>query len=286
MKKTLLIGVMVLLSAVTTCFADSAPGAYTQIAPETNIYSEYYPNNQSAFKGTIIFENGGGCDIDEWQVTTDKQISLFNYARTLGAVFVYARPGIGNSSPDYRISATSPITAEYTVNNLLQVLKQRNVKPPYIIVAHSYGGVFAQYFVRKYPGLVAGVLYMDVTVSDPKSFVNFYSKQIELAKAHSSKWMYKNDSSVADTAYQALGYPVSMEQINSLPPISPAIPIIVLEASASNSIIPNWHQRQQALASQTSNSKLVVVDCGHYIMQDKPEICCQQLLELVNRIKQ
>ena len=51
--------------------------AKTQITTIENgvtIYSEFYQKSKSKFKGTIIFENGSGTDLNEW---TDNKTFLF-----------------------------------------------------------------------------------------------------------------------------------------------------------------------------------------------------------------
>jgi pimeloyl-ACP methyl ester carboxylesterase len=42
-------------------------------------------------------------------------------------------------------------------------LKRRNIDPPYVLVGHSLGGLYMQYFARNYPKEVAGLLLVDST---------------------------------------------------------------------------------------------------------------------------
>ena len=286
---------LLIACAYSVCLADEQAGTYTLVAPDTSIYSEYYPNAKCAFKGTIVFENGAGADISEWQVTLDKQTPLFDCARQIGSVFVYERSGSGRSDPDLRISVDNPITAENTVSKLLYVLKLRGAKPPYLMVAHSYGGLFVQYFARKYPELVGGVLFVDPLVVNyvyPESIVKKADvvKFAEIARAHSTEYMYKkynlldavtNKEMPADSLYLMLGYPVSTRQINQLPYLNPQIPIIILTSSLMNAT-PNWYAMQEKLAAQTLNSKLITADSSHWIMHDQPELVCSQLSNLLS----
>lgn len=43
----------------------------------------------------------------------------------------------------------------------MMLLKKRHIKPPYILVAHSYDGLYAAYFARKFPNLIQGILMID-----------------------------------------------------------------------------------------------------------------------------
>lgn len=64
-------------------FNTFANGQLTDLEPGISIYSEYYPNLTTKFKGTIIFENGSGTDISEWK---NNQI-FFNCAKKLALYF-------------------------------------------------------------------------------------------------------------------------------------------------------------------------------------------------------
>ena len=90
-----------------------------------------------------------------------------------GNLFLYDRSGLGKSSPDYSVSSANPITAELVNSKLIQLLEGNHIKSPYILVSHSYGGIYAGYFARKYPDSVAGMLMVDPV---PSNFL--YSKRI------------------------------------------------------------------------------------------------------------
>lgn len=77
-------------------------------------------------------------------------------APTLAAqatVITYDRAGYGQSdAPD---SAKDAAAAE---RELLGVLKNSGVPGPYVLVGHSLGGLFAEYFAAKHPHMVAGMI--------------------------------------------------------------------------------------------------------------------------------
>ena len=43
----------------------------------------------------------------------------------------------------------------------MKLLERNQIKAPYILVAHSYGGLYAGYLARKYPDSVVGMLMVD-----------------------------------------------------------------------------------------------------------------------------
>ena len=147
--------------------------AYTQ-AEYTDIegsvlYSEYFPNSESEFRGTIVFQNGSGTSLIEW--TENK--TFFNCARQHGRILIYNRSGLGKSPPDLSISTQKPITAQLVNSKLMKLLTRNRIKAPYILVSHSYGGLYAGHFARKRPDLIAGMLMVD---PDPSNYQ--YSNEI------------------------------------------------------------------------------------------------------------
>lgn len=295
MKLKLLVLLLLLMSQYVLAAELKAPvpqskyGQYTEIAPHTYIYSEYYPNKNSSFKGTIVFENGGGSDLSVWKKALNHETSVLACARKFGSVFIYDRSGIGKSNPDLSISLKSPITAEKTINHLLFVLKQRQARPPYVLVVHSYGGFYGQYFARKYPHLIAGIVFIDPVVVNyhyPKWLLDKLARYHSIAKNHSTDYIYhhyKKSSFSADTLYTLLGYESSTKAINQLPLFNPSMPITIFTSTEMNQSKEKWYEFEKALAKQSKNSKLMVVRSSHYIMRDKPRLICQAMRDIINK---
>ena len=97
---------------------------------------------------------------------------------------MYDRSGLGESSPDFSISLRRPITAQLVNSKLIKLLKRNHIQSPYILVSHSYGGMHAGYFARKYPDLVVGMLMVDPVPSNYQ-YSDKFRKQFEFDIA---KW--------------------------------------------------------------------------------------------------
>ena len=54
-----------------------------------------------------------------------------------------------------------PRTAPFLADELHALLEERNVKPPYLVVGHSYGGLIAQCFAMQYSENVKGLVLID-----------------------------------------------------------------------------------------------------------------------------
>lgn len=280
----LLVGV-----CVTKSFAVSS---YTTIESGVTIYSEYYPNKLAKFKGTILFENGSGTTTDEW--TQNKE--FLNCVMQAGSAFMYDRNGLGNSPADLNTSVANPITAQLVNDKLLKLLQANKIQPPYLIVGHSYGGLYADYFARKYPKLVHAVLLVDPAPSNFQySEKVMRSQNIESWSKLSNvelytKYSYANANKLhmttsAEIYYQLLGSEKTKQQLNNLAKLSDKIPIVILSSlqmESADIVKGKWLQQQESYLNLNPDSKIITVDSGHFIQLEKPTLVCDQILKLVN----
>ncbi len=84
---------------------------------------------------------------------------------------VIERPGYGLSD-----NAREDMTAEYVVESSRKALASAGIEAPYILMPHSLGGIYAEYWLCKYPEEVEGVLFLDTVYpgsdihSEPETF--------------------------------------------------------------------------------------------------------------------
>jgi len=98
---------------------------------------------------TVVFENGSRATVDKW----DKVIEGI---APQASVFAYNRPGYGNSQ-----DTAAPRDGLTIVEELRSNLKHEGMKPPYILVGHSLGGLYMQLFAKRHPDEVAGIVLVD-----------------------------------------------------------------------------------------------------------------------------
>lgn len=97
----------------------------------------------------VIFEAGSRNTIDKWGTVPEL------LARD-ATVFAYNRPGYGNSE-----AAATPRDGRTIVEELRMVLRHKGLKPPYVLVGHSLGGLYMQMFARAYPQEVKALVLVD-----------------------------------------------------------------------------------------------------------------------------
>lgn len=106
-----------------------------------------------SIKGTpaIILINGGSGPIEGWY-------KVFHELAKENTVLAYNRLGIGGSS-----KPVSPQHGIAIVNSLKQLLDDIGLSPPYLLVGHSLGGLYANLFTRMFPDQVSGIVLLEAS---------------------------------------------------------------------------------------------------------------------------
>lgn len=97
----------------------------------------------------MIFEAGLGDQIRAW-ATVQPEIARRTTACS------YDRAGLGFSDPSSRAG-----TSVNAVDDLHRLLVAAALKPPYVLVGHSLGGMYVRLYADKYPAEIAGMVLVD-----------------------------------------------------------------------------------------------------------------------------
>jgi len=97
----------------------------------------------------VLFEAGIAATNLNWH-HIQETVSLFTCTAS------YDRSGLGWSSPSRTVRTPANITLE-----LHTMLQRAGIKPPYILVGHSFGGLVMRSYAVTYPEDVAGVVLID-----------------------------------------------------------------------------------------------------------------------------
>jgi pimeloyl-ACP methyl ester carboxylesterase len=106
---------------------------------------------------TVILDAGSGLFSAQW-VRVQRQVS------SATRVCAYDRAGMGWSEmgPD-------PRDAKQITGELHTLLSKAGIEGPYVLVGHSFGGMYMQTYAARYPDEVAGVVLVDSS-TDPDQF--------------------------------------------------------------------------------------------------------------------
>jgi pimeloyl-ACP methyl ester carboxylesterase len=100
---------------------------------------------------TVVLESGLGGRLEEWD-------RVFSKVAAFASVVAYDRAGVGQSESDGELP-----TPRHVARKLHGLLAQIDMKPPYVLVGHSWGGPLIRMFAALYPQDTAGLVYVDPT---------------------------------------------------------------------------------------------------------------------------
>jgi pimeloyl-ACP methyl ester carboxylesterase len=210
---------------------------------------------------TVVFEAGAGDTLEAWH-DLPSQLVADHCART----FVYTRAGyIGSDTPDIDVDRD----AVHVVQELREELRHRHVKPPYVLVGHSLGGLYMQYYARNFPDEVAGLVLIDSThwnqglTVDPTANTPYQSRR---AVTLFMPWIMRRE--LTDSAE------AGREVADS--PAAGQLPVLVLSSTRGGAAETDA-QRERAIALQNEIAAQFpaarhefIANAGHYIQRDQP----------------
>lgn len=209
---------------------------------------------------TIILEAGLGDTLDVWK---DVQARIAaGCTRTLS----YNRAGYVGSDP-----AAGPRDSATVVAELRAELQRRNIEPPYVLVGHSLGGLYMQYFARNFPKEVAGLLLIDSTHWHQGLTVDSSANTPYMGRTAVTlfmPWIMRRE--IIDSA-------VAGQQVNASPRAED-FPTIVLSSTRgpqgeSGADRAQAENLQNEIAADFPGAQHIQVpDSGHYIQRDHPEV--------------
>jgi len=125
---------------------------------------------------TVIMDTGLGVPAVGWNLV-QPEVGRFAH------VCSYDRAGYGWSTP-----GPMPRTSGEIAKELHALLTAAGEKPPYVLVAHSFGGYNVRVYAKEYPAEVAGMVLVDTSHEDqnnrmPGTLKDFMKKQSEQVEA-------------------------------------------------------------------------------------------------------
>ena len=124
------------------------------------------------------------------------------------------------------------MTLENIVEDYRAALKNAGVEPPYVLLAHSIGGMYASWWAGKYPDEIEAVVFLDGTQlsettydDEPDSAVTFEDRALAfLAKIGISRYVLRNEHYLYPDPFseeeQVLGDVLDLMTQDSVAPVS------------------------------------------------------------------
>jgi pimeloyl-ACP methyl ester carboxylesterase len=307
-----LVGVVVASGAVSAAAAPTtATGAsaanpaapssgQVAISPSRKMYLEC----QGTGSPTVVLISGGINSAAIWSMPYDFDHpgkTVFPEVAKHTRVCAYDRPGTASPAPHDQITlgtstpVTQPITAANGVVDLHTLLHAAQVPGPYVLVAHSFGGLIGRLYASTYPKDVAGLVLID----SPTEY--FFDA---LTIPQQEMWITANDNPPPIPNGEAFNFPATFAEMRAARPIR-RIPAIVLtsdkvfdysEAVAAGKLGPEYagfgsltfdaHVAAQRKLAKILHAKLVLdTHSGHYVFVEQPELVISSIRHVVDQAR-
>jgi pimeloyl-ACP methyl ester carboxylesterase len=250
---------------------------------------------------TVVFEAG----LSQFAANTTFSIVQASLA-TQARVVSYDRAGLGWSDP-----APAGWTMDGMAADLSALLEAAGEPGPYVLVAHSFGGLVARNFIRLHPSQVAGLVLLDATSDEdfPELLAARTSvvKELDAAIASSTPGVpvigmpvgTSPEVVMAFTPECLRGVKVEFETLDRLPEDKKRpggfgdlgdLPLLVVRRGKTSQP-PNAddlrHQQvQENLAGLSTNSALLVAEkSGHTIPLDEPALVVEAVRRMLEALR-
>jgi pimeloyl-ACP methyl ester carboxylesterase len=223
---------------------------------------------------TMLLFNGAGVPLDGWR-------AMYPDIEALGTVFAWNRFGLQGSD------APAPLqSGALVIASLRQLLKYAGLKPPFVVVAHSLGGLYANLYARLHPRDVAGVLFLEAAHPADQPLLEKHRKHVvrglEKVTGLPQPMFEPNLQAELDAAEETVR---EIEAAGAFP----AVPLRVVSGGITPTgalllpgVVATRRANQQALASMSPLGEQVIAQkSGHFPQLAEPELVLDVLWELI-----
>ncbi|HEU5433877.1 MAG TPA: alpha/beta hydrolase [Thermomicrobiales bacterium] len=258
------------------------------------------------FEGTgnppVVFVSGYRNDADIWRTPLDPnspQPTVFAGVAAFTRVYAYDRPGT-ILDPDH-VSRSDPVamprTADAIGSELHGVVQAAGIATPFVLAAHSLGGLFARLYASDYPDDVAGLVLVDAWPEQMPALLGpaqwaAYERLAEPPPPGLER--YRDLESVDFGAASA-----TMRQAAAAHPLR-RMPLIVLSRGKPVQLPPHvpadfspaafetaWRAGQNQLAALEPDARHVIAaDSDHYIQLEQPDLVVAAIRKVVNAVRE
>lgn len=217
----------------------------------------------------VIFEGGFGTGIGSWS-TVQKDVAAF--AQTVS----YDRAGIGQSDP-----GPKPRSAKQIATELHKALEKSGVKPPYVMVGHSFGGIYVRVFADMYPKEVVGMVLIDPS---QESF-NDWLKKNEPDRLKAAQSNIAKASEGVQVEFAAVDASYEQARVAKVPA---GIPVTILSAAKDETLPAEaqrvWIEKHKEWAATIPGSKHIVLEkTTHFIQVQQPALVLDTIKQVLKR---
>ena len=219
----------------------------------------------------IVFMNGFRIKFDSWDRVCGKIPG--NYSMLL-----FNRLGVGSS-----LKATTKQTGSVVVTEIHEFLSKIQIKPPYLLVAHSLGGIYANLYARTFPNDVSGVVFVEAPHPSeialqrnfkPPVILRAINDGIKRFEKIFDRFKYSEDECIEETVLQ-------VQNSGSFP----NVPVTVVSGTKRMPFVPqeafDTHLRFQVMLLNLSehSKQWKCNESGHFPQLTEPDVVANAITE-------
>jgi pimeloyl-ACP methyl ester carboxylesterase len=226
---------------------------------------------------TVVFLNGFRMKYDTWDKVCQNITDEYN-------VLLYNRLGVGKSS-----EADSMQVGSVVVDDMNELLLRLDIQRPFLLVAHSFGGVFANLYARTYPDDVLGIVFVDATHPGevaaleefkPPAILGAINKGIKSIEKMFYEFKYSEAECMEQTALQ-------IQKAGMFP----GVPIAVVSGAKNMPLVPqkgfavHMSYQEKLLELSKLSKRYLCRKSSHFPQMSEPEIVVTAINETVDKAK-
>lgn len=169
-------------------------------------------------------------------------------------------------------------TPELVICDMLEYLDSAHLLPPYVLVAHSYGGIFARTFLQQRPNDVAGMVLVETgqeTPLNPEVERQQYEKQI----LGDNPLVVIRGNTLRDKWKQ-------LEEALAATGSGAPSPSLVMQKEMLYAADQEDERLKKAQLALSRNHRYVhLPDCGHGVIREKPEIVEREIQWVMDHLQ-
>ncbi len=215
---------------------------------------------------SIVFLNGHRTPLTSWSKVIPR-------ISKVGTVLAYDRLDTGGSG-----KSSNPQDGDAIISTLNSLFKAIDLSPPYILVAHSLGGLYANLYARRYPGKTGAVVFVEA--GHPSEAEEYSQQQISGSGLFGKLLSVFTPGFRKDRNSEFNNVDATVSQIENAPEFPNKI-VAVITGGTKMPFVPedafnkhlNWQKKLVALSS--SGYQVIAEKSGHAPQLSEPDLVVQ-----------
>ncbi len=253
----------------------------------------------------VVLVSGLRGSADDWSVATKPGPTVFPEVAKFTRVCAYDRPGTPvGEGPSRSDPVPQPTNAASSVADLHALLTASGEAPPFVLAAHSYGGLIGRLYASTYPNEVSGLVLIDILSEGLRDAETPAQWEVQRKLIEGNV----KDDLVIYPALEQIEVDKSLDQVLDAAPLSqmplvvlsadrpwgPQIPAMIASGALPADIPPDFgyvtdeaqKQAQAKLAQLVRNAEdITKTDSGHEIHKEQPQLVIDAIRDVVDAVR-